>query len=543
MVDFNDKTIFKGLIQAKLSTYNNTKSSDRKDYVWFVRDDSSSSGTAKYRIYLGNRLYSTTNEGYLTSSEFNTIFQRLTQSVGLKNDGSLPDGFPYTSVIDAINNISSKTTSAITSDYAAHLGTPSSNYTKQSLDNKFKNYSLTGHTHEQYVYRAGRNITIGPNNEISAEGYAFNPADSSVTFDNRVYFGGITATNTLDRGTNKYFATDGSIQTIPVQDLVIEVLHDELANLVTSGNLIPGAMYRITDYAVVLNPNIDFASPGDFEYDIVVTALSTTELSENASAMHHGGSSYLARAKYSAWELKYCLSNDSGEFDWEAGAGNNGKGVVYYLKDEFGNEAPFDFKNILFNRYKIVDGAHENVDKYGVTEGYGYTVDGNEAQSMYLFTYSDGNGGFYDASETGMAHGNSVGDSFNNDGSRVLQNVVFVGTNEIKNNKIGTNCDLITIYTLKSEHIRLEGECSNVLLSAEYIKRVRLNGGNNDLTISTDDTNALGNLLVMAETSNEVLDSDADLIETGVKFTQYVGYDFENELIVKKIMDMSSFGY
>lgn len=56
----------------------------------------------------------------------------------------------------------------------------------------------------------------------------------------------------------------------------------------------------------------------------------------------------------SSWELKYCLDNDTTRFLWADKS--YGKGVIYYLKDEFNNEAPFDFKNIMFKRYKI-DGA------------------------------------------------------------------------------------------------------------------------------------------------------------------------------------------
>ena len=50
-----------------------------------------------------------------------------------------------------------------------------------------------------------------------------------------------------------------------------------------------------------------------------------------------------------AWELKYCLDNDKDLFDW---AETEGKGVIYYLKDEFRNEAPYDFKNAMFRRYQ-----------------------------------------------------------------------------------------------------------------------------------------------------------------------------------------------
>jgi hypothetical protein len=53
-------------------------------------------------------------------------------------------------------------------------------------------------------------------------------------------------------------------------------------------------------------------------------------------------------ANLSAWELKYCLDNDTSKFAW-ADAGS-GKGVIYYMKDEHGNECPYDFKNIQFHR-------------------------------------------------------------------------------------------------------------------------------------------------------------------------------------------------
>ena len=50
-------------------------------------------------------------------------------------------------------------------------------------------------------------------------------------------------------------------------------------------------------------------------------------------------------ANLPAWELKYCLDNDEVRFSW---ANPDGRGVVYYMKDEYNNEAPYDFKNIRF---------------------------------------------------------------------------------------------------------------------------------------------------------------------------------------------------
>lgn len=46
------------------------------------------------------------------------------------------------------------------------------------------------------------------------------------------------------------------------------------------------------------------------------------------------------------WELKYCLDNDTNRFAWADT--ENGKGVVFGMTDEFGNESYYDFVNIRF---------------------------------------------------------------------------------------------------------------------------------------------------------------------------------------------------
>ena len=83
-------------------------------------------------------------------------------------------------------------------------------------------------------------------------------------------------------------------------------------------------------------------------FDIIVLALSESTLSETAWADHHEGDTYFTNCKLEAWELKYCLDNDTTRFKWADST--NGKGVIYYMKDEWENEAPYDFKNIQFKR-------------------------------------------------------------------------------------------------------------------------------------------------------------------------------------------------
>lgn len=76
---------------------------------------------------------------------------------------------------------------------------------------------------------------------------------------------------------------------------------------------------------------------------------------------------YFKNHKLSAWELNYCLENDTTRFAW---ANANGKGVVYYMKDEYSNEAPYDFKNVKYGDYYTFDyligGVHyDGSTKYG----------------------------------------------------------------------------------------------------------------------------------------------------------------------------------
>ena len=65
-------------------------------------------------------------------------------------------------------------------------------------------------------------------------------------------------------------------------------------------------------------------------------------LSEKALAILHDGDTYFTNAKLQGWQLWYCLDNDITRFAWADAT--NGKGVVYRMIDEFGNDCPYDFK-------------------------------------------------------------------------------------------------------------------------------------------------------------------------------------------------------
>lgn len=163
----------------------------------------------------------------------------------------------------------------------------------------------------------------------------------------------------------------------------------ELKALRDNSQLSKGTIYRITDYQCTTT-QFDTQSAGH-QFDILVVADDVNALNENAHAICHNGDTYFAKSKLESWELKYCLDNDTTRFAWADKT--NGKGIVYYMKDEFNNECPYDFKNIQFKRYYVYDDTAngELSDLDGKYLGYvgdtaGLTID--EDDFMWYYTFS-----------------------------------------------------------------------------------------------------------------------------------------------------------
>ena len=126
--------------------------------------------------------------------------------------------------------------------------------------------------------------------------------------------------------------------------LAVSITYSELLALINGGQLTPGTWYRITDYQCTTSQ--DGTQSAGHQFDIIVRADDASRLNENAFAAHHEGDTYFADCKLEAWVLKYCVTNDTNRFAWADA--ENGKGVVFYMKDEWNNECGYDFKNILF---------------------------------------------------------------------------------------------------------------------------------------------------------------------------------------------------
>lgn len=116
----------------------------------------------------------------------------------------------------------------------------------------------------------------------------------------------------------------------------------ELVQMREESKLMPGTWYRIIDY-VTTTTQENTASLG-VPFDIIVLALSENEVSERAKAIWREGDDQLALFHLNTWDVWYCLYNDR-KYTWADV--ENGKGVIYRLIDEFGNDLPFDFYNIV----------------------------------------------------------------------------------------------------------------------------------------------------------------------------------------------------
>ncbi len=164
----------------------------------------------------------------------------------------------------------------------------------------------------------------------------------------------------------------------------------ELKAMRDNGELKAGQAYRITDYQCTTT-QADTRSAGH-QFDIVVMALSPSELSEQAMAALHEGDTYFANAKLEAWELKYCLDNDTDHFAWADT--QNGKGVIYDMKDEWNNHLPYDFKNIMFKRCYCTPeeldetGCYLAIPYMSVGPDNNYLQGHNDDDYIYVYTFS-----------------------------------------------------------------------------------------------------------------------------------------------------------
>ena len=145
----------------------------------------------------------------------------------------------------------------------------------------------------------------------------------------------------------------------------IEVTYKELVDLRNSGSLVPGAFYRMIDYETLIYKNSD-VPPYGLQYsnrnevlgkpfDLVILSLSEASLSDKCYAVKSARDveGYFNDEDLCKWDLRYDLDNNAYKYAWALSKertpdNTEGKGVIFYMRDENGNTASYDFKNILF---------------------------------------------------------------------------------------------------------------------------------------------------------------------------------------------------
>ena len=144
---------------------------------------------------------------------------------------------------------------------------------------------------------------------------------------------------------------------------VEEITYSDLKALRDGDKLTSSRLYRIIDYiTTTVQPNTKSAG---HPFDVIVLAISESELSEQAWAIQHKGDTYFANNELSAWKIWYCIDNDTNRFAWADNT--NGKGVIYRMIDEYNNDVPYDFKNIQFKDPNSTDNNYF----YYTFSGYG----------------------------------------------------------------------------------------------------------------------------------------------------------------------------
>lgn len=141
------------------------------------------------------------------------------------------------------------------------------------------------------------------------------------------------------------------------------VTYAELKALRDGGKLVPGMWYRITDYVTMINEYVTVSTgqviathmkSAGHPFDVIVMAISTSEISQDARAIQHEGDEYFANSDLNSWQIRYRFTDLSKHF-FDYIYPEDNKGVITWMRDEYGNECPYDFKNILFERHAMLD--------------------------------------------------------------------------------------------------------------------------------------------------------------------------------------------
>lgn len=244
------------------------------------------------------------------------------------------------------------------------------------------------------------------------------------------------------------------------------ITYSELKNLKDNGKLEEGTWYRITDYG-------NGGETPDFyghAFDILVLAVSNNKLSEECRATHHVEPDTYFGEGIHAWKIWYSVND-------------NKYGKIYRMIDEYGNDCPYDFKNVKVN-------------------------------GRYTFSISEG----IDASLSSSCKNNIILSD---------NNITLKGETKIENNIIGRECS--NIFLTNSNNVTILDNCEGIECNNCYEVKIGTNCNN---LIFSDDVNSFKHIYVNADTENVTITSSV-ITEEGLKIAHdmYIHHTVSGETI------------
>ena len=251
---------------------------------------------------------------------------------------------------------------------------------------------------------------------------------------------------------------------------------------------------------------VSVPSDGSYVVKIIFIKPENSSSEVNIEIQNYSGH-YFNENDLSKWVIKYDVHNDINKYLWADT--ENGKGVIYYMKDEFDNECPYDFKNIKFKRTKQwVDdnNLREPNDelKFSETEKYFYTFDWNGTDDSLCK-------GNYKCEQNKI-------ERLLSGKQQQLNNNIFLG-NGNSNNKIGANSknNVIGVDTYNNEFgVNFQ---NNIILKKFTYNSVG-NGFKNNIIRTTFRYNNIGHLV----SDNEFKSSfNNNIVRENVKYNTFNG--------------------
>ena len=150
----------------------------------------------------------------------------------------------------------------------------------------------------------------------------------------------------------------------------VSLTYDELVSLRNDSALEPGKHYLINDYAVILSDeaiNNGFSCT-DTSFSILTLAVSPNQIAERAHIVEFN------------CNILYTLDVDTEKY-WYLS--ESAKGVIYYMADENGNTAQFDFKSIAKNNALLFENCKNCKITGDLTYNWNFIKDSTDVNIIF----------------------------------------------------------------------------------------------------------------------------------------------------------------